>query len=170
MKLDNSVKGVKVKRNNIVSEVAGVRVKKNGVITTAWVAATPYTVDFMDYPITQDSWDGYSTVKTCNTTESGYEVSVMKNSGVTAYGVLSASVALLTQGCNKVKVKYTASHYETHSAGSINDNEVISGVGNELILDCTGDEFTLTLSVVDATGYHTAKITVTEVSFYNESI
>lgn len=42
MKLDNSVKGVKVKRNNIVSEVAGVRVKKNGVITTVWVAAEPF--------------------------------------------------------------------------------------------------------------------------------
>lgn len=157
--------GIKVKRSNTVTVANGLRFKKNNVITTVWVANTPYTVNFTDYPITEVSSTACAH-KSIDTTASYYRVSALKGD-TTTFANLVASVTLPTQKCNKVRVKYTASEY---AGGSINGTEVTSGATDELVFDCSGDEFTLTLSVSDNTAYYTATLTVTEVSFYYESV
>lgn len=166
-------------KNGVLAEYTflhnGVEMNKvlhNGV-TELWVSAKPWTVDFMNYPLTEEHWDGNGQ-KSCTTTETYYKVSVKKNPDVVAFGALTASVVLPTQGCNKVKIKYTASSWASsdgsaNGAGEINDVEVHHGDTDEyIIFDCDGDEFTLKLEVVDATAYYATTITVTEVSFYYE--
>ena len=140
------------------------KVLHNGV-TELWTRATPYTVAFTDYPLTEVS-SAACAHKSCETTDSYYRVSALKGD-TTTFANLVASVTLPTEKCNKVKVKYTASEY---AIGNINGTEVTAGATGQLVFDCTGDEFELVLSVSDNTAYYTATLTVTEVSFYYESV
>lgn len=141
------------------------KVLHNGT-TELWTRATPYTVVFTDYPISEVSSIACE-VKSCTTTAEHYQISALK-SGTVTFANIVASVTLPTQKCNKVKVKYSASEY---AMGDINGAEITAGASNEyLVFDCAGDEFTLELSVYDNTATYPATLTITEVSFYYEHV
>ena len=164
MILNSSTVGVKVKQNGAFSIMPGVRVKQGGNITTVWVAATPYTVVFTDYPLVEVSSEACAS-KTCETTATHYRISALKGETVT-FASIKASATLPTQKCNKVKVKYSASEY---AGGSINGVEITAGATDQyMTFDCSGDEFELVLSVWDNTAYYAATLTISEVSFYHE--
>lgn len=142
------------------------RATHNGTVEL-WVKAIPYTVVLTDYPLSEGESGNYSN-KSVTTGDTGYTLKVKKAEGSVGHGYINASVILPTQKCNRVRVKYSTSVY---AVGRINDEAVNAGVTDQyMVLNCTGDEFNLSLYLQDETAYYMSELTIKEVSFYYESV
>ena len=135
-----------------------------------YAEATPYYVVFTDYPLTDTS--GYNgTERKVETTSGGYYLTVKQNSEQVGHGVASGTVTFPTLGCNKVRIKYTTyidGHTYTDQI-SINDTSVTTGVTNQnLYLNCSGDNFTLSLAIVNPQSYNALELRISEIYFYYE--
>lgn len=128
-----------------------------------WVKATPYTVVFTDYPLTEGESGNY-TDKAVITNATGYILRVKKKTDTVAFGYVNASVTYPTQKCNRVKVKYSTGEY---TVASINGTTLDkNAINKEIVLECTGTEFTLNLYVYDETAYFLSELTIKEITFY----
>lgn len=133
-----------------------------------WVCAKPFTLSFLDYPLTTTHLNGDNDYKA--TTAAYYEVWACKNSGSGSYGTHTVNTPKIpTQGCNKVRVTYTASDWShaTINGKSVTWGQNNSAVSGTLTFDVTDDTFVLSLNVTDATSY-SRWLRVTKVEFYRE--
>lgn len=136
---------------------------KNATMYAMWIG-TPYYVKFTDYPLQLVESTGEWEMKTESTR---YYISALKDSGSGSYGHVTALTTLPTQGCNKVRVKYT--HYSGYEDQKASINDVLFSIGSGYLnFNCSGDTFTLKMSVSEPTAYFTADVSVTEIYFYNE--
>lgn len=141
------------------------------ILYVQWkILAEPWYLTFTDYPLSITNL-GSNATKQCYTGDY-YQISCKKTEGSVAYGSISVSTPPIpTKGCNKVRIKYTASHYS--NAGQFG---AILGVAisssnktGTLIFDVSPEgTFTLSMNTVEATAYFDAIIKITEVYFYYE--
>ena len=130
--------------------------------------ANPWTLALTSYPIKEVSRLDATNVS-ISTTSAQYYLQVRDAGGSVAYGRIEAETpAIPTQGCNKVRVKYTTYHY-TGSTSCAEINGVNLGHGDTdkyLYFNC-GDTFTLHLKAQDGNRGITSCLYVKEVYFYN---
>ena len=160
--LDSSIKKIVTKSGTNITKVVR---KSDGAVL--WQACTPYYVVFADYPLTIIESRGE--VMTAETLSTGYRLRTKKNSDQNQFGQVVVSATFPTKGCNKVDVKYNLT---TANDASINDSTVSIGdftdtASGTCTLDCSGDDFTLTMRVTDQTAYYTAELLITEIYFYS---
>lgn len=134
-----------------------------------YTEVVPYYVTLTDYSLTDISGAGEDWIVTTNG-DGHYYLGALKSTGSIAYARASGSVTLPTNNCNKVRIKYNASYYESRT-----DLVDINGAGcttngtdEYLYLDCSGDDFKLTFSVANPSDYYWVKLTVKEIYFYYE--
>jgi len=130
----------------------------------------PWTVVFTDHPISKTEVANDNGTAKITTADSGYTLSVKKHPDTVGFGAIEGAVTLPTQGCNKVRISYIRSYC---TGASINGteltvDELLSVREGTLVLDCSGDTFTLIAGIVESTAYYTAELKITEIYFYNE--
>ena len=125
----------------------------------------PWTVVFMDYPITKTGSANDNGTAQVLTDSSGYTLSTGKNAGTIGFGAVEASVSLPTQGCNKVRVSYTCA-----SCTGLFMNGVYPTIdtNGSYTFDCSGDMFELFIQISQGSDNGTAVLKITEIYFYNE--
>ena len=160
--LDSSITKIVTKSGIEITKVVR---KSDGAVL--WQACTPYYVVFTDYPLTVTTLIGE--VRTAETLSTGYRLRTKRSSDENQFGQVVASVTLPTKGCNKVDVKYACT---TVNGASINDSTVTIGDFTEessgtCTFDCSGDNFTLTMRIVDQTAHYTAELMISEIHFYS---
>jgi uncharacterized repeat protein (TIGR02543 family) len=143
--------------------------QSNITLYAIYVEATPYYVTLTDYSLTDISGAGEDWIVTI-TGDGYYYLGALNSTGSIKYARASGSVTLPTNNCNKVRIKYNASYYESRTdLVTINDVGCITnGTDEYLYLDCSGDNFKLTFSVSDPSDYYWVKLTIKEIYFYYE--
>lgn len=124
--------------------------------------ATPYYVNFTDYPLQEVSTDGNSDYN-IRTNAADYYIDVLRNPD-SGYGIVVAKAVLPTNNCNKVRVKYTAYNgVDRQICGTY-----VDAVSSYITFYCSGNTFELTMRVVNDNSGYWATMTISEVYFYYE--